>query len=76
VTLKQLSLLVVCALQDALVLLGPFVDVEHAAVSSGSLDFTFEELFAAQVGNGCRLGFWCRRRAHLGLAEVSGFKSG
>ncbi len=35
--------------QDALVLLGPFVDAEHPQVSGGALDVTFEELFATQV---------------------------
>ena len=30
-------------------LLGPFVDAEHPAISSGALDVTFEELFAMEV---------------------------
>ena len=47
------------ARQDALVLLGPFVDVEHPAVSSGSLDVTFEDLFVAQVCGRPRPGLGC-----------------
>jgi len=35
---------------DVLLLLGPFVDVEHPAVAGGLLEESFEELFAAQVG--------------------------
>ena len=34
---------------DALVLMGPFVDVEHSMVADGSLPVTFEQLFAAQA---------------------------
>ncbi len=34
---------------DVLLLIGPFVDVEHALISNGSLDITFEELFEIQV---------------------------
>ena len=34
---------------DILLLIGPFVDVEHALIASGSLDITFEELFETQV---------------------------
>ncbi|CAL8467288.1 g6825 [Coccomyxa elongata] len=34
---------------DILLLIGPFVDVEHTLISSGSLDITFEELFETQV---------------------------
>jgi len=32
-----------------LLLMGPFVDVEHPAVASGQLDITFDDLYAAQV---------------------------
>ncbi len=34
---------------DVLLLIGPYVDVEHALISSGSLDITFMELFETQV---------------------------
>ena len=34
---------------DVLLLIGPFVDVEHSLIASGSLDVTFEELFETQV---------------------------
>ena len=34
---------------DALILMGPFVDVEHSAVADGSLPVTFEQLFAEQA---------------------------
>lgn len=34
---------------DVLLLMGPFVDVEHGLISNGSLDVTFEELFETQV---------------------------
>lgn len=34
---------------DVLLLLGPFVDVEHPAVASGALDVPFEALFQTQV---------------------------
>ena len=34
---------------DALVLMGPFVDVEHSAIADGSLPVTFEQLFATQA---------------------------
>lgn len=36
---------------DVLLLLGPFVDAEHAAVAGGLLPQTFEELFAQEVGS-------------------------
>lgn len=34
---------------DLLLLMGPFVDVEHALIANGSLDITFEELYDKQV---------------------------
>ncbi|KAK9823569.1 hypothetical protein WJX72_003884 [[Myrmecia] bisecta] len=34
---------------DVLLLLGPFVDSEHAAVADGSLDDAFQDVFEAQV---------------------------
>ena len=34
---------------DALVLLGPFVDVEQPALADGSLTVTFEQLFSMQA---------------------------
>lgn len=51
---------------DALVLLGPFVDTEHATVSGGALDVTFDDVFTQRVcealytyldsaGAGCRI---------------------
>ena len=51
---------------DALLLLGPFVDAEHASVSGGALDVTFDALFDERVrealyayldaaGAGCRV---------------------
>lgn len=40
---------------DVLLLIGPFVDVEHSLIASGSLDVTFEELFETQVQS---VAFW------------------
>ena len=39
------------------VLMGPFVDVEHPSVKDGSLDVTFEQLFREQV-RGALEGTW------------------
>ena len=36
-------------LPDVLVLMGPFVDVDHPLVQAGMLETSFEELFASQV---------------------------
>ena len=50
------ELLAACAARrpDVLLLLGPFVDVEHPAIASGALDVPFEALFQAQVLGGSR----------------------
>lgn len=40
---------------DALLLLGPFVDIEQAAVADGSLAVTFEQLFVMQASSACLL---------------------
>ena len=34
---------------DVLVLLGPFVDVNHPQIQAGTLDSTYEDLFRTQV---------------------------
>ena len=43
---------------DAVVLVGPFVDERHPAVSSGSLDVSFDELFEREVVS--RIAEWSR----------------
>jgi DNA polymerase alpha subunit B len=35
---------------DVLILVGPFVDAEHPLVRDGTLDETFEEVYASRVG--------------------------
>ena len=59
------GLLQQCAQADAqaLVLIGPFVDTEHPQVRTGSLDATFEQVFATQVRlcSSCGQPCACRR---------------
>ena len=40
---------------DQVLLMGPFVDVEHPSIKDGSLDVTFEQVFREQV----RGYLWC-----------------
>ena len=44
---------------DQVLLMGPFVDVEHPSIKDGSLDATFEQVFREQV----------RREGLLGTRE-------
>ena len=52
-------------------LLGPFVDAEHPAVSSGALDITFEELFATQVRHRTQLDHMPRRLRSLSSSPAA-----
>lgn len=47
--LKDLLAYAAAEKPDCVMLLGPFVDTEHPAVKAGSLDVTFDHLFATAV---------------------------
>ena len=62
---------------DALLLVGPFVDVEHPLVASGALDVTFEDLFHSQARAGLPAHLsiaWCCLHSpcpdHPGVSEL------